>query len=57
MNFEKYACGHYKERGLYKIYESLNINEKKDFIKWKYTIGSEGTREYCLECYKKGKNI
>jgi len=44
-----YACGHTMKTDLY---YGMTIDEKRDYIKWKYTVGSNGTKTYCFHCFK-----
>lgn len=50
----RFACGH-----LYKAnvdWDSLTYYGKIDFIKWKYSVGTNGTRTKCFDCWlKSGK--
>jgi hypothetical protein len=45
----EYKCGHI---GGCTFYNGLTIAEKRDFIKWKYSVGFKGTKEKCYECYR-----
>jgi hypothetical protein len=45
----EYRCGHRTRN----CYNELTIDEKREYVKWKYTVGPEGTREKCFDCFKK----
>jgi len=52
---QMFGCGHYT---LTNTYESLSIDGKRDYIKWKYTVGSNGTKTYCFDCFlRKGVEL
>lgn len=47
-----YGCGHFKHRDIYDC--ELGFQEdKKEYIKWKYSLGFRGTKEMCWDCYRK----
>lgn len=48
-------CSHPKVSASH-IYFSLTRMELPVFIKWKYTVGNNGSRTYCWQCYKYGKH-
>jgi hypothetical protein len=48
--FKEFRCGHRTNNN---EYFHMTLDKKRDFIKWKYSVGCAGNGKMCYECYLK----